>query len=155
MKNIRRKDREQSRDFALEVTDSCAYANLATVNTDGSPYCVPLSIAREGEWIFFHSATAGHKLDNLRQENRVCVSCVGNQSVIAGKFSIKYESAIIFGTATEIIDEEEKIHALKLICLRHTPDNMANFDGEIHRQLNLTSVWKIHIDEISGKARKQ
>jgi nitroimidazol reductase NimA-like FMN-containing flavoprotein (pyridoxamine 5'-phosphate oxidase superfamily) len=150
---MRRNDREQSREFALAVADRCAYAVMATVNPDGTPYCIPISLAREGEWLYFHSAQDGHKIDNLRQQSKVCVSCVGTQEAIPGKFTLKYESAVIFGSALEVTDRKEKIHALNLICKRYTPDNMAAFDKAIERQLEVTAVWKIHIDEISGKGR--
>jgi len=153
MRNIRRKDREQSGDFALTVADKCAYATMATVNADGTPYCIPISPAREGEWLYFHCAHEGHKIDNLRQRSKVCISCVGVQEAIPGKFTLKYESAVIFGSASEVTDREEKIRALNLICKRYTPDNMAAFDGAIERQLDVTAIWKIHIDEISGKGR--
>lgn len=155
MRNMRRKDREQSKDFALAIADKCAYSVLATVSPDGSPYCIPLSMARDGDWLYFHSAREGHKIDNLRYGNRVCVACAGEQKAIPGKFSIEFESAVIFGTAEEVADDGEKIHALKLICERYTPDNMAAFDeAGIRTQLNIIAIWKIHIDEISGKARK-
>ena len=39
---MRRKDREMDRDFALQVLDKCEYAVLATVNPDGTPYCLSL-----------------------------------------------------------------------------------------------------------------
>ena len=152
-RNMRRKDREQSKDFALAVADKCAYAVIATVSADGTPYCVPISPAREGERLYFHCAHEGHKIDNLRRQNKVCVSCVGAQEPIPGKFTLKYESAVIFGSAEEVTDREEKIRALNLICKRYTPDNMAAFDQAIERQLDATAIWKIHIDEISGKGR--
>ena len=155
MRVTRRKDREKPRDFALEVVDKCAYSVMATVNPDGSPYCIPLSMARDGEWMYFHCAREGHKLDNLRNQNRVCVSCVGEVRPIAGAFSIEYESAVIFGAAMEVTDREEKIHALRLISERYTPEHMTAFDEAIERELDITGVWKIHIDEISGKARKK
>ena len=150
---MRRKDREQDEDFALAAVDKCAYSVMATVNQDGSPYCIPLSPARDGKWLYFHCAHEGHKIDNLRQRNKVCVSCVGEQQAIPGKFTLKYKSAVIFGTVTEVTEREEKIHALSLICKRYTPDNMAAFDEAIKKQLDATAVWKIHIDEISGKGR--
>jgi len=153
MRDIRRKDREQSGDFALAVADKCAYAAMATVNADGTPYCIPISMVREGEWLYFHCAHEGHKIDNLRQQSKVCISCVGAQEAIPGKFTLKYESAVIFGSASEVTDREEKIHALDLICKRYTPDNMAAFDKAIEKQLDVTAIWKIHIDEISGKGR--
>jgi nitroimidazol reductase NimA-like FMN-containing flavoprotein (pyridoxamine 5'-phosphate oxidase superfamily) len=150
---MRRKDREQSMDFALAVVDKCSFSVLATVNGDGNPYCIPISPAREGQWLYFHSANEGHKIDNLRRRNRVCISCVGGQEAIPGKFTLKYESAVIFGSASEVTDREEMIRALALICKRYTPDNMAAFDKAIEKQLDVTAVWKIHMDEISGKGR--
>ena len=153
MRNMRRKDREKPRDSALAVTDTCLYSVMATVNPDGTPYCVPLSCAREGEWLYFHSALEGHKIDNLRYRNRVCISCVSGVKEIPGVFSIGFESAIIEGTAWEITDREEKIRVLALISRRYTPDNMAAFDAEIEKSLGSTGVWKIHIDGISGKGR--
>jgi len=150
---MKRKDREQSKDFALAVADKSAFSVMATVNPDETPYCVPISPAREGEWLYFHCAHEGHKVDNLRQRSKVCVSCVGVQEALPGKFALKYESAVIFGSASEVTDREEKIHALDLISKRYTPDNMAAFDKAIERQLDVTAVWKIHIDEISGKGR--
>ena len=154
MRPMRRKDREMPENFALNITDKCAYVVLATVSPDGSPYCVPLSMAREEEWLYFHSAKEGHKIDNLRLNNKVCIVCVGDVEVIPGEFSTEFESAVIFGRAEEINDREEKIMALRIISERYTPDNMAAFNEAINRQLDLTSVWKIHIDEISGKRKK-
>ena len=154
MKSMRRKDREQPGEFALAVADNCAYSVMATVNPDGSPYCIPLSFAREGEWLYFHSAKEGHKIENLRRDSRVCISCVGEVKAVPGSFSLYYESAVIKGTASEITSPEEKINALALISRRYTPDNMAAFNETIERELDLTSVWKIRIDEISGKGRK-
>jgi len=151
--SMRRKDREQDEDFALAVVDKCAYSVMATVNPDGSPYCIPISPAREGQWLYFHSAPDGHKIENLRQRNKVCVSCVGAQEIIPGKFALKYESAVISGAAAEVTDREEKIRALSLISGRYAPGNMAAFDKAIEKQLDVTAVWKIRIEEISGKAR--
>ena len=151
---MRRSDRAKSKNFALAVADKCAYSILATVNQDDTPYCIPLSFARQGEYLYFHSAPEGHKLDNLRYKNQVCITCVGEQKSIPGEFSLQYESAVIFGTASEITDREEKIHALRLISERYAPEDMAGFAKAIERGLDRTTAWKVHIDEISGKARE-
>jgi nitroimidazol reductase NimA-like FMN-containing flavoprotein (pyridoxamine 5'-phosphate oxidase superfamily) len=150
---MRRKDRELPREAALAIADKCDYSVMATVNPDGTPYCVPLSMARDGEWLYFHSAVEGRKIDNLRNRHRVCVSCVGEVKAIPGEFSITYESAIINGSASEITGREEKIRALTFISKRYTPANMAAFDRAIEENLEATAVWKIHIDGISGKGK--
>jgi nitroimidazol reductase NimA-like FMN-containing flavoprotein (pyridoxamine 5'-phosphate oxidase superfamily) len=150
---MRRKDRERDRSFAELVVDKCLYAVLATVDEDGSPYCIPLSIVRDGEWIYFHSAREGHKIDNLKQRRRVCLSCVGDVYEPRDHFTVVYESAIVFGTAEEVQGDDEKIRALRLLCQRHTPANMAAFDAEMAREYKAAGAWKIHIEEISGKQR--
>lgn len=53
---MRRKDREMNRDFALYVADKCEYATMAMTDEKGLPYCVPVTIVRKGEYIYFHSA---------------------------------------------------------------------------------------------------
>jgi nitroimidazol reductase NimA-like FMN-containing flavoprotein (pyridoxamine 5'-phosphate oxidase superfamily) len=150
---MRRKDRELDWDAALEITDKCAYSVMATVNPDGSPYCIPLSMVREGKWLYFHGALEGQKIDNLRHQNKVCISCVGDLKPAPGEFSISFESAVIVGTASEVTDREEKIHALELISRRYTPDVMSKFDEAIQKSIDRTAIWKIHIDEISGKGK--
>jgi nitroimidazol reductase NimA-like FMN-containing flavoprotein (pyridoxamine 5'-phosphate oxidase superfamily) len=141
------------RDFAEAVIDKCRFAVMATVNPDGTPYCVPLSIARDGEWLYFHSAREGRKIDNLRRQNRVCLSCVGDTYLPPDHFTVVYESASVFGSAEEVTDREERIRALRLICERYTPANMAAFGEEIRKFLDAAAVWKIRIDEVSGKRR--
>ena len=154
MQGMRRKEKEMPREHAIAVVDECAYSVMATVNSDGSPYCIPLSMAREGEWIYFHSAMEGHKINNIKRDNRVCISCVGHVAVIPGRFSLDFESVVINGKIFEITGKDEKIHALKIISQRYTPKHMPAFDEAIQKSLEVTSVWKIHIDEISGKGKK-
>ena len=154
MRPMRRKDREMPEDFAQAVIDKCGFFVMSTVGPDNEPYCVPLSMAREGQWLYFHCAPQGHKIDNLRFHNKVCISCVGQSRIPHGKFTAEYESATVFGTAQEIISRDEKISALRIICLRWTPDNMAAFEDAIEKSIDITAVWKIHIDQISAKRRK-
>jgi nitroimidazol reductase NimA-like FMN-containing flavoprotein (pyridoxamine 5'-phosphate oxidase superfamily) len=155
MRNMLRTDREKSKEFALAVVDKCDNFSMATVNPDGTPYCIPIYLARENDWLFFHSAPLGQKIENLRYQNRVCISCVGNVEVIPKDFGIKYESAVINGTASEVTDTDEKIKALAAISRRYTPDDMPYFDEAVKHGLNKAAVWKIHIDEISGKGREE
>lgn len=151
---MRRKDREMSAEFALSVVDKCEYAVLSMTDTDGSPYCVPLTIVREETAVYFHCAPEGKKIDCLRQNPQVCLACVGDTCRALDKFTTEFESAILRGTASEVTDSAEKIHALRLLCLRHTPTNMAEFDEAIEKSLSRTGIWKIEIAEITGKRKK-
>lgn len=151
---MRRKDREMNREFALSVTDKCEYATLAMVDANDKPYCVPVTIARDGGTVYFHTAKEGQKIEALKNNPAVCMSCVGDTCRATDKFTTEFESAILYGNATEVTADSEKIHALRLICERHTPANMQKFDASIEKSLFRTGVWKIEIANITGKRKK-
>lgn len=151
---MRRSDREMPMDFALAVVDKCEWATLAMTDSENNPYCVTVSIARNGNEIYFHTAKVGAKIDCLKHNNHLCISCVGDTYRLPNSFTTEYESAIVYGLASEITDELDKIAILKLLCARHTPHNMANFDIEIKENLHRTGVWKIIIQKVTGKCLK-
>lgn len=151
---MRRTDREMNKDFALSIVDKCEYAVLGMTCSDNVPYCIPITIVRSGDIIYFHTAKEGEKIDALTENNGVCLSCVGDTQRAADKFTTEFESAVVRGHAYEIKSREEKISALKLLCLRHTPSNMHEFESAISKSLNRTGVWKIQIESITGKRKK-
>ncbi len=151
---MRRKEREMPEAFALEVVDKCMYATLATAGTDGQPYCVPVSVVRDGRVVYIHCAMQGRKTDNMRDSPKVCISCVGDVHLVEDKFTVEYESAVIFGRAEEVTADEEKTQALKLICERFAPSQMQAFDQAVQRSLHRTAVWKVQATEVTGKRKK-
>lgn len=150
---MRRKDREKDEAFALQMVDKCKFATVAMVTPEGKPYCVPLSIVRVGNLIYFHSAMKGEKIDNLKANPQICMACVGDVEPLKDKFTTAFESAVVKGKAEQVTDSQEKIEALRAICLRYTPENMAQFDQAIAHSLNVTDVWRISMDEVTGKAK--
>ena len=151
---MRRKDRERDRNFALDVIDRCDYGVISLVTPDGHPYCVPLSVVRIENEVYFHTATEGTKLDILRMNPYASLACVTGVQVIPGKFTTAYESAVVCGNVTEITDEKQKIAALRALCLKFTPDNMDDFDNAISRSLARTGIWKLTIESITGKCKE-
>ena len=57
---MRRRDREMPKEFALEIIDKCGYAVLSMIDQD-APYAVPISVARDGDTVYFHCAKEGRK----------------------------------------------------------------------------------------------
>ena len=117
---MRRIDREMDSLFALQILDKCPYAVLSMITSENAPYCIPLSIVRIGNKIYFHSAKEGRKISTLRQHSQVCLSCVGDIHCMENKFTLEYESAVINGIAQEVFNEEEKILALMHDILEDT-----------------------------------
>jgi nitroimidazol reductase NimA-like FMN-containing flavoprotein (pyridoxamine 5'-phosphate oxidase superfamily) len=152
---MRRKDREVSGGEALAIVDKALYAVLSTVDDDGIPYGVPISIVRDGEWIYFHGALEGRKVDNIKHCGKVSLCCVGDAVEPDDDFTVFYESAIVSGTVEALTGDREKHDALKLLCQRHTPAHMAAFESYTAQLMERTGVWRIHIDEITGKAHRK
>ena len=73
---MRRKDRQQTEEFAWQVADAAPFACLSLVTPEGEAYQVPISPAREGNCFYFHCALQGKKIDCLTANPKVCLSFV-------------------------------------------------------------------------------
>lgn len=150
---MRRKDKERDAAFAFDVLNTCDFATISMVTKGCEPYAVPISPALLNGAIYFHCAMEGTKTDVLRANPKVCVSAARDVVPFAPRFTTEYASAIAFGFAIEVTGEAEKIAALRAICERYAPSNMADFDGAIERSLKRTAIWRIDIESITGKQK--
>ena len=146
--------------FALEVLDKAPYVTVSFTRPDGTPYGVPLSLARIDEKTFyFHCAMEGEKLDCIATNPMVALSavtrCTPTVGPKDGSFTLQYKSAMAFGKAEMVTDKDEKIEALRAICLRFLPKHMDAFDDAIARSLKQTIVVKITLTAPPTGKRKQ
>ncbi len=103
-KKMRRSDRALAEVEINEVLEKGEYGFLSTISDHGYPYVVPLSYVYDNNSIYFHCATEGEKLDNIKQNNKVSFCVVTDTEVLPDKFSTKYKSVIAFGKASELED---------------------------------------------------
>ena len=146
--------------LALEVMRKAPYITVSFTRTDGTAYGVPLSLACTDDRIwYFHCAPEGDKLDALAAHPQVCLSavtkCAPTVGPKDGSFTLQYRSAIAFGKAELVTDDEEKIRALRAISERFLPQHMDAFDDAIARSLHRTAVVRITLDEPPTGKRKQ
>lgn len=173
---MRRKDREMDREFGIEVIDKSKYGVLSMIAEGDEPYGLPLSIVRDGEYLYFHSAMDGRKVKTLVKNPNVSVVFVGEIRIpenyteeelreiaedrskaalfISKVFTTEYESAVVKGRVELVEDEQEKIRAMRLICEKHTPTKMDYFDMAIGAGLKRTNVYRIEMEEIKAKRKK-
>ena len=157
---MRKKSREMYADWALEVMDKAPYITVGMTDGDGMPYSVPLSLARTDEKTFyFHCATEGKKLDILRENPRVCLTAVSKCKPTVGpkdsSFTLEFKSAIAFGKAEIVADDNEKREALRAICQRFLPNHMDAFDAAVARSMSRSAVVRITLTEPPVGKRKQ
>ena len=154
---MRRSDRQQDLEFSLALIDRCSHGVAAISTGEPTPYCLPLSLVRVDGRLYFHCAKEGRKTQLLRQNPRVCVTFVGADTpafIPPAMYTSYFQSVIVTGTASEVLDPEEKISALRALCQKLTPDFMEGFDRAVEKSLNATAVWRVEMEEITGKAKK-
>ena len=155
---MRRSDRARGEDFSLALIDRCSHGVMALTTGEETPYCLPLSFVRVGRDLYFHCARQGRKVDLLRAHPRVCVTFVGGDDPVflePSMYTTYFQSAVVTGTAQEVTSEEEKRMALLALCQKLTPDFVdgGRFEAAIARSLAVTAVWRISMEEISGKEK--
>lgn len=153
---MRRTDRAQDRDFSLSLIDRCTHGVMALSTGEPVPYCLPLSFVRVGDDLYFHCAREGRKVDLMRRFPQVCITFVGDDRpafVAPAVYTTYFQSAIVTGTASEVTDPAEKSQALRALCQKLTPAFMDGFESALEKSLAVTAVWKVHMEELSGKAK--
>ncbi|SET61402.1 hypothetical protein SAMN05660297_02930 [Natronincola peptidivorans] len=153
IREMRRKDRELQKDEALEILDKSLYGVLSTVSEDGFPYGVPINHIYIDGSIYFHCAVEGHKLDNIKNNDKVSFCVVGEAEVLPDKFSTKYQSVIVFGRAMEVPDDEKNMVLLEILN-KYSPDYIEEGKEHIQKRGKASKVIRIKIEHISGKARR-
>ena len=150
---MRRKDRELGAEESLEILKKCNYGVLSTTNSDGYPYGVPLSYVFFDGAIYFHCAQEGQKLEDIRRDDKVSFCAVSEAVPLPEKFSIKYESVIVFGRATEVFGED-KNRLLMEILKKYSPGYLEAGQKYVNSDGMKTSVVKITVEQVAGKARR-
>jgi len=152
---MRRKDKEiQSKGLIEKVIAKAQVCRLGLCK-DNMPYIVPVSFGYDGEYIYFHTAFEGMKLDYIAFNNRVCFEFEHDVRVIpdaneACKWSFSFYSVIGFGTVEEIVDPQRKVYALNQI-MQHYSDREWNCNEKLVEKVRL---WSISIEQITGKQSK-
>ena len=153
MKGIRRSDREITIQEAKDILDNAEYGIMSTVGKDGQPYGLPLSYVYKNECIYFHCAISGHKLENIEHNSKISFCVVGKTKVLPDKFGTEYESAVVFGVASEV-NGAERHDALLWLLEKYSSDFIKEGKRYIDQKDKATKVFKIEINHISGKARR-
>lgn len=152
-REMRRKDRELKNDEIIKILQNNTYGILSTISENGYPYGIPISYIFFNNSIYFHSATKGHKIDNILNNAKVSFCVVGETCTLPDKFTTNYESVIVFGKAIEVLDNEKNSVLLEIVK-KYSPDYIKEGKEYIEKANKATKVLKISIEHISGKARR-
>ena len=148
-----RKSRQEISDRSIleEILSSQHICRLAMVD-DGRPYIVPVNYGyREGS-LYVHSATAGKKIELLRQNPELCFEVEDTIEITRGEracdWSTRYRSVIGYGSVEILSDEDSKQLGLEVIMAQHGAPELKEFDPKNMRAM---VILKLTISSMTGK----
>ena len=123
----------------------------------GTPVVIPTIHWREGETLYFHGSAASRMLRSLRDGVEACVTVTLLDGLVLARsafhHSMNYRSAVVFGTAREVTDREEKIRALDALVEHVMRGRSVDVRAPNESEIRQTLVLALPIEEASAKIR--
>jgi uncharacterized protein len=138
------------------ILDEALICHLAYV-VDGQPRVIPTIHARDGDVLYVHGSNASRTLRAAKGGTPVAVEVTLVDGLVLARsafhHSMNYRSVVMYGTAREISDPDEKWRAQQALVEhvvhgRSTDARMPN-----DRELNQTTILAVPLDEASAKIR--
>ncbi len=138
------------------ILDEALICHVA-FTVEGKPVVIPTIHTRVGETLYFHGSQASRMLRSLRGgvEACVCVTLLDGLVLARSAFhhSMNYRSAVVFGTAREVLDRDEKVRVLDALVEHVARGRSADARKPNETELRKTLVLALPIAEASAKIR--
>lgn len=138
-----------------DVLDSGLICHLGVV-TDGHPMVVPTAYGRIGDTLYLHGSTGARSL-RAGGEHEVCVTVTHVDGLVLARsvfnHSFNYRSAIVYGTARTVTDEDERLEGLRALTEHLAPGQWDYTRRPFRKELAATAVLALSLAEASVKLR--
>lgn len=125
---------------------------LAVLGDGDYPYAVPLSYVYCDNMIYVHCAKSGHKLDAIREHDKVSFCVIDQDAVVPREYTTYFRNAIVFGRARVIEGQDEIRHAIEKLAKKYYPDDSQdNRNFYIEKEFSALCMVKIEIEHMTGK----
>lgn len=151
-RKVRKKKNAISVEDAKAILRKARRGVLAVNGDDGYPYAIPVNYFydEEAERIYFHGAKAGHKVDALKESDKICFTVCGEETIKDLEWAPYVQSAVVFGRCHLIADQAFAMEKLKQFAMKYYPTEQMVVD-EIADNGKYTQMFEIEIEHVSGK----
>ena len=147
---------EYDRGAVYKILDEAFICHVGFTAGD-KPIVIPTSYARIDDNLYVHGSAASRMLRSLEEGIDVCVTVTLIDGLVLARsafhHSINYRSVVIFGTASVVIDPDEKIGILHALTDHIVPGRWAAVRPPNDSELRSTMVLKLPLVEVSAKVR--
>ena len=151
-RDLTRKKQQFSPEDCAELLKTETRGVLSVMGDGGYPYGTPMNhyYNEEDGCIYFYCGRKGHRLDALRDCDKVSF-CVYDQGFRReGEWSLNVRSVVVFGRVEIIDDLAEVIRLVTPLCHKFTHDE-TYIQEEIARFAKATLLLKLTPEQICGK----
>lgn len=149
-REMRRKNQQLSPEECEAILSEGQRGVLAVLGDDGYPYTVPLDYTYADGHLYFHGATAGHKLDALEACDKCSFCVLSEPQENEGVWWLTWRSVVAFGRIRRVTDPDRMRSILWGIGEKYFPTMEGEAD-HIERVLGRVAVLDLEIEHLSGK----
>jgi uncharacterized protein len=126
------------------------------VIVDGAPVVLPTGYGRAGDTLYLHGSSANRAL-LAADGHEICVTVTHLDGLVCARsvfnHSMNYRSAVIFGTARLVTDDEQRLAALQAVTEQLAPGQWDHARQPTRKELAATMVLELSLAEASVKVR--
>lgn len=123
------------------------------------PVVIPTIYGRKGDVLYFHGASVSRMLQTMEKGIQISLNVTKTNGIVLARsafhHSLNYESVAIFGHATLVENEKDKVEALHIISDQIIPERWEEVRAPNKKELNVTKVLQLKIEEASAKIRDE
>ncbi len=151
-RKLRRIKNEISAEDAKALLRNNKRAAFSVNGDDGYPYTIPINFYydEDDNKIYFHSAKAGHKIDSVKANDKICFTTWNDGYLDDGDWAFRVSSCVVFGRAKLIDDRKITEEKVRKLARKYYPSAEA-VEEEIKKDINRVQLVAIEIEHISGK----
>ena len=151
-RELSRKNKELTKEKCVEILKNEKRGVLSVIGDEGYPYGMPMNhfYNEADNCIYFHCGETGHRLDSLRNNNKVsfCTYTEGYKN--QDEWALNIESVIVFGKIAIIDDIKVIIDITKKLSRKFTDDE-EYIRKEIKSFADKTLLLKLTPEHMCGK----
>ena len=151
-RQLQRKNQELTVNECAGLLKSTKRGVLSVIGDEGYPYGMPMNhLYSDDGNIYFHCGRSGHRLDSLRNCDKVSF-CVCDDGAVTEnkKWALTFKSVIVFGR-TEVIDDINVVSDISERLCRKFTDDDSYIKSEIEQFAHETLILRLTPEHICGK----
>ncbi len=124
---------------------------------DNKPVVIPTAYARDGDEIYIHGSQASRMMRVLKGGVEACLTVTLVDGLVLARsafnHSMNYRSVVVFGKASVIEDENEKLKAMRAFSEHILEGRWDDVRQPSATELKATTVLSLPLIEVSAKIR--